>query len=305
MAAPTQAIVCEVGPRDGFQMEHDWIPTEAKIQIIDRLSRTGLREIQATSFVHPRAIPQLADADEVMRRIDRRPGVSYSALVPNERGAERAIVAAVDRIDMVVSISRSHCLSNTRMEPPEAMQSADGVAGLARQAGVKCLLGLATALGCPFEGFPEYQRVEAMVTQAVEEHGFRQISIAHTVGMADPGRVERTMSALCARFSSVEFTLHLHDTRRMGLANVHAGLRAGVRRFDASVAGLGGCPYAPGATGNIATEDLVNMLDLLGVETGVNLESLLDTAHHVRDVVGHAESGVARAGGSRKLLGPL
>lgn len=294
--------LCEVGPRDGFQMEAEFIPTHAKVEIIDLLSRTGLTEIQTTSFVHPRAIPQLADAEEVMAGIERVPGVTYAALVPNLRGAERALAAGVDRVDVVVSVSRSHCLANTRMEPRDALAQAGEVAALARAAGVSASVGLATALGCPFEGFPEVERVAAMASEAVETHGFGHVAIADTAGMADPGRVTSVAGALRERVPEVELTLHLHDTRRMGLANVMAGLRAGIRRFDASVAGLGGCPYAPGATGNVATEDVLNLLELMGVDTGVSLDALLSVAARVRDTVGHADSGVLRAGPSRQLV---
>jgi hydroxymethylglutaryl-CoA lyase len=305
MHLPKAVTLCEVGPRDGFQMEAGFIPTEVKVDIIDALSRTGLREIQATSFVHPRAIPQLRDAEEVMARIERVPGVRYSALVPNERGAERAIAARADRIDVVVSVTDSHSLSNTRMMAAEATERAGRVAVMARPAGVEVSVGLATALGCPFEGIPPYERVEALVATVVEEHGVERVSIADTVGMANPALVHETLARLRRRFPMATFTLHLHDTRRMGLANLLAGLAAGVTAFDASVAGLGGCPYAPGATGNIATEDAVNMLAEMGVATGVDLKALLAASAQVRDAVGHADSGVLRAGTSRQVLGPV
>lgn len=302
MELPESVVLCEVGPRDGFQLESDLIPTATKIDIVDALSGTGLTEIQATSFVHPRAVPQLADAEQVMAGIRRAVGVLYSALVPNERGAQRAIAAGVDRIDMVVSVSATHCRNNTNMTPDEAMERAGRVAAAARAAGLSSSLGLATALGCPFEGFPPYERVEAMVAEAVEAHGFDEIAIADTAGLADPGLVENTMARLRDRFRRVPFTLHLHDTRRMGLANVVAGLRAGVRRFDASIGGLGGCPFSPGATGNVATEDVANLLDLLGVAFPARLDAVVAAAVAVRDALGHADSGVLRAGTSRHPL---
>ncbi|HLH69621.1 MAG TPA: hypothetical protein VKY90_11445 [Candidatus Dormibacteraeota bacterium] len=192
-------------------------PTQVKVAIIDALSRTGLKEIQATSFVHPRAIPQLADAEQVMAQITRVPGVNYSALVPNPKGAERAVAAGVNAVDVVVSVSRSHCLSNTNMTPEVALAQAGVVAGIARAAGIGASIGFATALGCPFEGFPPYERVEAMVATAVEEHGFGRVTIADTVGMASPARVEAVLGGLRRRFPAVDLTLHLHDTRRMGL----------------------------------------------------------------------------------------
>jgi hydroxymethylglutaryl-CoA lyase len=303
MRWPGSVTVCEVGPRDGFQMETAFIPTEVKIRLINGLSRTGVHEIQATSFVHPKAIPQLRDAEEVMASIERGPGVRYTGLVLNERGAERAIAAKVDRIDIVVSASDSHSLSNANMTTAQAMERAGRVVSLAQQAAKDAGIGFATALGCPFEGFHPYARIEALVAQAVEGFGLTRISIADTVGMANPTLVETTMRALHQRFPGARFSLHLHNTRGMGLANILAGLEAGVTHFDASVAGLGGCPYAPGATGNIATEDLVHMLEEMGIATYVRLEALLEVAREVEEAVGHADSAVLKAGTSRMLLG--
>jgi hydroxymethylglutaryl-CoA lyase len=303
MRWPGSAMVCEVGPRDGFQMETAFIPTEVKVRIMNALSRTGVREIQATSFVHPKAIPQLRDAEEVMARIERAPGVRYTALVMNERGAERAVAAGADRLDIVVSASDSHSLSNANMTTAQAMERAGRVAAMARQAGRDVGIGLATALGCPFEGFLPYARVEALVAEAVNGFGLARVSIADTVGMANPTLVETTMRTLHERFPSARFSLHLHNTRGMGLANVLAGLAAGVTHFDASVAGLGGCPYAPGATGNIATEDTVHMLEEMGIATYIRLDALLEVAREVQEVVGHADSAVLKAGTSRTLLG--
>ncbi len=303
MRWPGSVSVTEVGPRDGFQMEAAFIPTDVKVRLINALSLTGLHEIQATSFVHPKAIPQLRDAEEVMAGIKRAPGVRYTALVLNERGAERAIAAHVDRIDVVVSASDSHSLSNANATTLQAMDRTGRVVALARQAGLDAAIGFATALGCPFEGFLPHERVEGLVSRAVEEFGLARVSIADTVGMANPMLVESLLRSLRARFPAVTFSLHLHNTRGMGLANVLAGIDAGVTHFDASVAGLGGCPYAPGATGNIATEDLVHMLEEMGIATYVRLEGLLGVAAEVGEVVGHAESAILRAGTSRMLLG--
>jgi hydroxymethylglutaryl-CoA lyase len=303
MRWPGSVTVCEVGPRDGFQMETAFIPTDVKVRLINTLSLTGLHEIQVTSFVHPKAIPQLRDAEEVMARITRAPGVRYTALVLNERGAERAIAARADRIDVVVSTSDSHSLSNANMTTLQAMERADRVVALGRQARLDVAIGFATALGCPFEGFLPHERVEGLVARAVEEFGLSRVSIADTVGMANPMLVETLLRSLRGRFPAVSFSLHLHNTRGMGLANVIAGIDAGVTHFDASVAGLGGCPYAPGATGNIATEDLVHMLEEMGIATYVRLDALLGVAGEVQEVVGHAESAVLRAGTSRMLLG--
>lgn len=302
MKWPDSVTVCEVGPRDGFQMEESFIPTDDKVAIINALSRTGLRVIQATSFVHPRAVPQLRDAEEVMARIDRLPGVAYTALVPNERGTERAIAAGVDGIEMVVSVSESHSLSNTNMTTARAMERTREVVRLAQAAGKEVSVAFATALGCPFEGFPPYQRLERLVAQAVEGYGVAHVAVADTVGMANPALVYTTLSRLRSRFPGVNFCLHLHNTRGMGLANLFAGLEVGVTHLDASIAGLGGCPFAPGASGNVATEDVVHMLEEMGIRTQVNLEALLAVARRTQGTVGHADSALLRAGTSRHLL---
>jgi hydroxymethylglutaryl-CoA lyase len=303
MRWPGSVTLCEVGPRDGFQMEATFIPTDVKVRVINSLSRTGLPEIQATAFVHPKAIPQLRDAEEVMARIERRPGVRYTGLVLNERGAERAVAAAADRIDIVVSASDSHSLSNANMTTAQAMERAGRVAALARQAGVDVGIGFATALGCPFEGFLSHARIEGLVARAVQEFGVSRVGIADTAGMANPALVGSMMRALRERFPGTRFSLHLHNTRGMGLANIVAGLDAGITHYDAAVAGLGGCPYAPGATGNVATEDVVHMLEEMGIATYVRLDALLAAAAEVQEVVGHADSAVLRAGTSRMLLG--
>jgi hydroxymethylglutaryl-CoA lyase len=300
---PDRVHLAEVGPRDGFQMEERFIPTQLKVEIIDRLSTTGLREIQATSFVHPRAIPQLADAEEVMARIQRRPGVVYTALAPNRRGAERALAAGVGRVEAFVSVSESHSRSNANMSTAEAMQRAGEVVALCRQAGVEVSIGFPTALGCPFEGFPAAERVTGLVRQAVEGMGLRRVSIADTAGMAGPRLVHDTMERLLEAFPEVTYVLHLHDTRRLGLANLLAGLEVGVRHFDTSLAGLGGCPYAPGATGNVATEDALNMLRGMGIETGVDRDAQLAAARLAAERLGHADSAVLRAGTSEELVG--
>lgn len=300
---PPSVTICEVGPRDGFQMEKEFIPTAKKIEIVDALSRTGVKEIQVTSFMHPRAIPQLADAEKVMAGIDRVQDVVYTGLVANERGAQRAVDADVDRVEIVVSATDSHSLSNVNMTTDVAMDRVGDILEVTHDAQVPMAIGFATSLGCPFEGFPPYERVEQLVSRAVEEYGFEQVAIADTAGMADPARVRSMMTKLRQRFPTTTFNLHLHDTRRMGLANLVAGLEAGVTKFDSSVAGLGGCPYAPGATGNVATEDVVHMLSQMGIETGVDLNAVIAVGHEVAKTVGHADAAMLKAGPSTRLLG--
>lgn len=295
-----RAFLCEVGPRDGFQMETTFIPTDLKVEVVNALARTGIPAIQVTSFVHPRAVPQMRDAEEVAARIERLPGVRYSALVPNPRGAERALAAGFRHIDVVVSATDSHSLSNTRMTTAEAMARLGETVRLVKEAGAEVMAGFATALGCPFEGFPSYDRIEALCAQAIEEYGVEKVNIADTVGMANPRLVRDTLSGLIRRFPGVTFSVHLHDTRGMGLANLLQALEVGVRHFDASIAGLGGCPFAPGATGNISSEDAVHMLEEMGVDTGIDLGPLIEVGRRVAAAVGHADSKILKAGTSRK-----
>jgi len=294
---PDRVRIREVGPRDGLQIEPTVIPTADKVAIVNALSATGLDTIQATSAVHPRAVPQLADAEELMAGIERLPGVRYSVLVPNLRGAQRAAVMAADEWDLMLSVTDAHSRANANRGTWEAFDALVPVIALAHREGVDIVGGMATALGCPFEGRVPYTRVHE-VAERYRDLGVGQLSVADTVGAADPTLVQDVMSRLRTDFPDIEFGLHLHNTRGMGLANVVAGLRAGVRIFDASVGGLGGCPYAPGASGNIATEDAVHMLKLMGVSTGVDLDAVLSIARGpMATAVGHPlESAVARAG---------
>jgi len=273
-ALPDRVRINEVGPRDGFQLESTPIPTERKVEVVDALSRTGVDGVQVTSFVRPDAVPQLRDGAEVLRRMDRQEGVEYAVLVPNLRGAERAAEHGVDVWETMLSVSDAHSRANANRDTAEALAGMADVADAARDTGVEVVGGLATALGCPFEGRVPYERV-AWVVGEYHGMGIRRATVADTAGLADPAHVFGMMSRLRADFPDVRFALHLHDTRGLGLANALAGLAAGVADFDSSVGGLGGCPFAPGATGNIATEDLVHMLLLLGVDPGpVDLQAL-------------------------------
>jgi hydroxymethylglutaryl-CoA lyase len=301
---PNAIEVNEVGPRDGFQAEDEFIPTGRKVVIIDALSRTGVAAIQVTSVVHPKAVPQLADAEEVMALIERVPGVRYTVLVPNLRGAERAVPMNADGWELMLSVTDSHSRSNANRSTDEALKGMEPVVALARENGVEVTGSMATALGCPFEGRVPFERV-LYVAEAYRAMGVSHVSVADTVGVADPRLVFETISGLRERLPDVRFGLHLHNTRGMALANVLAALQAGVTEFDSSVGGLGGCPFAPGATGNVSTEDLVHMLALMGVRSGVDLDAMLAVAREVRKVVGHPlESAVARAGKASDLHEP-
>ncbi|MQA01238.1 MAG: hydroxymethylglutaryl-CoA lyase [Streptosporangiales bacterium] len=299
---PAQVHIREVGPRDGFQAEAAHIPTDKKIAIVDALSASGVPTIQVTSVVHPKAVPQLADAEEVMARIERRPDVKYSILVPNLRGAERAVPLQADEWDLMLSVTDAHSRSNANRNTDEAMDAVAPVVELGLQHGVEVVGGMATALGCPFEGRPPYERLHH-VAGRYHELGVRHLTVADTVGVADPALVLDRLSRLRSDFPDVELTVHLHNTRGMALANVLAAMQAGVTSFDSAVGGLGGCPFAPGATGNLATDDLVHMLQLMEIETGVDIDAMLALSRGVvTEAVGHElESAVARAGVSWAL----
>jgi hydroxymethylglutaryl-CoA lyase len=298
-ALPPRVEINEVGPRDGFQLEKKTIATPDKVAIIDALARTGIRRMQITSFVRPDAVPQLTDADEVMESITRAPGVGYTVLVPNLRGAQRALRHGADCWDLMLSTTDAHSLANANRTTADTLTSLREVVDLAGEHSIDLAAGLGTALGCPFEGRVGYDRI-AWVVGSLREMGVRRAVICDTVGVADPGWVYEVCSRLTREFPDMILALHLHDTRGLALANVLAGLAAGITNFDSSVGGLGGCPFAPGASGNVATEDLVHMLDLLGVETGVDLDAMIGIARElVAPVVDHPlESSLPRSGPS-------
>lgn len=295
---PAAITVCEVGLRDGLQAVDMFVPTETKVAVIERLIASGLRRIQATSFVRQTTIPQLRDAEDLVRALPAAPGVEFSGLVLNRRGLERAISAGMTHVDIAVSVSDSHSLANAGMTREQAVREAQGIAALAADAGVGVSLGIATGLGCPYEGFGPTAHVRDLVAAAHCDWGLRRVGVADTAGMATPDKVITVVAPLVREFPEVEFGLHLHDTRRMGLANAFTGMLSGITVFDASLGGLGGCPFAPGASGNIATEDLVNLAVGLGVETGIDLERLLGAFDPLRVEGIAVDSGVGKAGPS-------
>ncbi len=292
---PIQISVREVGPRDGLQNE-DPVPTAAKIELIDRLSATGVRRIEAVSFVRPEAIPQMADADEVWTGIDRVASVRYSALVPNLRGARRALDRGLTEIEAVVSASDTHNRKNVNRSTQESLDDIAMIIDEAHQRGATCQVIVSTAWGCPYEGDVPESRVVGVAGRAVAD-GADSISFGDTTGMATPGRVGRLVGEFRSAYPGVELNVHFHNTRGTGLANVLAALELGVADFDASVGGLGGCPYAPGATGNIATEELVHMVQDMGIDTGIDLEAMIAAAADAERIVGRQlPSQVLRAG---------
>lgn len=292
----TQLQINEVAPRDGLQIEADFVATAAKIRLIDALSATGLARIEATSFTSPKAIPNLRDAEEVVRGIKRRPGVAITVLVPNQRGCERALACGVDELNLVMSASDSHGLANLRMTPEQSLERFREILAATRGSGVFVNTSLSTSFGCPFEGEVPDARVLGLVERLLEL-GVQGITLCDTTGMANPAQVGRLCEAVLTRWPETPFTLHFHNTRGMGLANALAAWQAGIVRFDAALGGLGGCPYAPGATGNVCTEDLVHMFEQMGVATGVDLDALLGVSATLPELVGHDTPGqVVKAG---------
>jgi isopropylmalate/homocitrate/citramalate synthase len=278
---PARVTVVEVGPRDGLQNEAAIVPTAAKVRFIQMLAAAGLPVVEATSFVHPEAVPQLADADQVLPAIARRPGVRYPVLVPNMRGMERAIAAGADAIAVFTAASEAFAQANIRMTIAESLEAFAPVMSAAQTAGMWTRGYVSTAFGCPYQGEVDPAAV-ADVAVALHELGCDQISVGDTIGVAEPGDVGRVLSPLLERVPAERLALHLHDTRGRAIDNAEAGLDLGITTFDASASGLGGCPFAPGAPGNLATETLVSWLHGLGIETGVDESALLEASAYIR-----------------------
>lgn len=286
MNLPSNVIICEVAPRDGFQAEHEWIPTEKKIEIVRLLATTGIKSMEITSFVHPRAIPQLRDAEEVVRAAQELGGIKLRALVPNVKGAQRAIDAGIKKLKLMLSATDSHSLSNANCLVKEAQEGFAPIVELAEKHGVTVGGSISVAFGCPYEGKVSLERI-AMILARYQTMGINEVSLADTTGMANPKQVYDMLGELTKGFPSLTFSMHLHNTRGMALANAVAALQQGITYFDSSVIGLGGCPYAPGATGNIATEDLVHAFEEMGINTSINQDRLLNVARQVKEIIGH------------------
>jgi hydroxymethylglutaryl-CoA lyase len=283
---PREVRIVEVGPRDGLQNESAFVPTGAKIALVDGLADAGLTTIEVSAFVSARRVPQMADAAEVFAGITRRSGVTYTALVPNLRGLERAIQANVDEISVFPAASETFSHRNLGQSVAEAMAAADSVCTEARAAGLRVRGYLSVSFGCPFEGPVVPARVAELCEQMVD-FGVYEVAISDTIGIAHPAQVTGLLETVMLRIPPSSIALHFHDTRGMALVNVFAGLYAGIATFDASAGGLGGCPYAPGATGNLATEDLLYLLDGLGIATGARLDALVAVSRSLEPHIGH------------------
>jgi isopropylmalate/homocitrate/citramalate synthase len=284
-AFPKHVTICEVGPRDGLQNEAQTVPAADKVRYIEMLVEAGITVIEATSFVSPAAVPQLADADDVFPAIRKHDGVRYLALVPNQRGLDRAMTAGVKEIAVFTAASETFAQRNIRMSIEASLATFAIVIARAHAAGMKVRASVSTAFGCPFEGAVPAANV-VRVSQALLDAGADSLSIADTIGVATPNQVIEVVSALLNAGIGVErFGLHFHDTRGTALANIMAGLQLGVHEYDSSSGGLGGCPFAPGATGNVATEDVVYLLHGMGIATGIDIDRLRDASRFIDGVL--------------------
>ena len=293
----------EVVTRDGFQMEPEFVATDDKIALIDALSACGYAKIEVTSFTSPKAIPMLRDAKDVMARIKRLPGIEYTVLVPNLRGAERAFEARADELNLVMSMSETHNRANLRMSMAQSFAALSEI--IRRSQGLAAInVSLSTAFGCPMEGDVS-QAVVLGYAQRFVDAGVRGLTICDTTGMAHPAQVSRMADAVQTLTGQLQLTMHFHNTRGMGLANVLAAVQSDITRFDGSMGGLGGCPYAPGASGNVCSEDAIHMLDAMGYETGMDLDKLLAVARQMPIIVGHTVPGQLAKAGRISQLHPV
>ncbi|MFG6117978.1 hydroxymethylglutaryl-CoA lyase [Thalassobacillus sp. B23F22_16] len=293
--------ITEVCPRDGFQSLPETIPTDEKVSYINRMIDCGFKQIEVTSFVHPKAVPQLKDASEVLEKINRPSGLKLRALIPNLKGLERAIEAKVNKVKLMLSATDSHSRHNANRTTFEAMNGFEPLVQRAADSPVHVGGSISVAFGCPYEGeVPIERHIE--ITKRYEQMGVTNISLADTTGMANPVKIKRVVNALREEFPHFHFSLHLHNTRGMAFANAVAGYEVGITDFDSAVAGLGGCPYAPNASGNIATEDLVHGFEEMGIETGVDLDRVIDAAKSLQHrFPEHSDSFILKAGKCSEL----
>lgn len=301
MNLPQQVRICEVVTRDGLQNEQAMLETAQKVELLEAIQAAGVRVIEVGSFVSPKAVPQMADTGEMFAALNKREGVEYRALVLNMKGIERAQAAGMVKAKLTVSASQSHQRANANRSKEQIFADFAAIADFAAGHGMELSGAIATAFGCPFEG---EITVETLTDIAARYHaiGVRELSLSDTTGMANPRQVYDNCLLMRERFPDITWNLHFHNTRGMGLANVLAGMQAGVSRFDAALGGLGGCPFAPGASGNIASEDLLHMLLLMGVETGVDLDQVLAAARRLQEYVGHElPSALLKAGKNSDL----
>jgi len=294
--------ICEVGPRDGLQNEKQILETEDKVHLIEAVAEAGVPVIEVGSFVHPKAVPQMADTDEVFRRIRRKDGVEYRALVANLKGVERAAACGCTKVKLNVSASKAHNLANLNCTPAESVTRFLPCVELAHRENMEISGSISMAFGSPWDRQIPLADVQELV-EAYLAAGVTEISLSDASGQANPRQVYTICTEMAARYPQVDWWLHFHNTRGLGIANMVAGMQAGFTRFDASFAGVGGCPFVPGAAGNVATEDALHLFEQMGVQTGVNLQALLSVSRHVVELLGHpTDSYVLKAGRSNDLI---
>jgi hydroxymethylglutaryl-CoA lyase len=297
---PDRVSVYEVSPRDGLQNERATVPLQGKLRLIEALAASGLQRIEITSFVSPKWIAQLADADDVARLARAPAGVTFSALCPNAQGLARARAAEMREIAVFISASETHNKKNVNKTIAETLAAFDGTIGPARAAGLRVRAYVSTVWGCPYEGDVDPKR-SLEIAERLLTMGCYQVSLGDTIGVGTPRQTARILDLVLASVPADQVAMHMHDTRGTALANVLVGIQAGIRTFDASVGGLGGCPYAPGAAGNLATEDLVYMLQGMGIETGIDLERLVEAGKVAESIVGRPLPGKVHQSGVRSL----
>jgi hydroxymethylglutaryl-CoA lyase len=296
MKWPTHVTICEVGLRDGLQNEKMLLTVDQKIDLLDRSIKAGAKIIEVGSFVRPKAVPQMADTDEVVRRMKRVDGVEYRVLVMNLRGLERAKAAGITKAKLTASASRAHSLANINKTPEEVVRGFSECAEFAAANGIELSGAISTAFGCSMEGRVSLDQVLSVIS-CFREIGVKELSLSDTTGMANPDQVYEYSMKVKNQFPDINWFLHFHNTRGMGLANVIAGMMAGIDRYDACFAGLGGCPFAPGASGNIATEDLIHMCHEMGIQTGYDLDAVLSIGRSIQQMIGHdTASFILKAG---------
>ena len=301
-AWPAAVTVCEVGLRDGLQNEKAIPSVEQKLELLNAVVSSGIRVIEVGAFVHPKAVPQMAGTDALCRAMTKVDGVQYRALVPNIKGVQRAFDAGLTKAKLTVSASEAHCLANFNSTPVKMVEGFSDCVEFAATQGMVLSGAISTSFGCPFIGKVPVEMLENVVRSFVKL-GITELSLSDTTGMANPRQVYEVCRDMTAAFPGVQWVLHLHNTRGMALANIVAGIQAGVRMFDGAFAGLGGCPFAPGASGNVATEDVIHMLHEMGIPTGVDLLKAIETARLAARVVGHdAASAVVKAGRVQDLV---
>lgn len=292
---PEKVIFCEVAPRDGLQNESVLLSVEQKISLIEGIVNAGVSIIEIGSFVNPKAVPQMSDTDEVAQKIAREQGVEYRCLVANKKGVERALAAGITKVKLTLSASESHAKANLNKTIEELLDGFRDCVKYAHDNGAEASGAISTAFGCPFEGKISADKLIEITTRLCDL-GIREISLSDTTGMANPRQVYDIASLMGETFPDVRWFLHFHNTRGMALANIVAGLQAGVIRYDAALAGIGGCPFAPGASGNAATEDVIHMLHEMGISTGIDLDKIISAADELQKWIGHdTDSSILRA----------